>query len=505
MNGEGMEHPIELLSALLDGELSARERRSVESHLQGCEGCRSILADLRSVDGALGAEEAPPVPGSLAGRILGRAGETRVAPEPRPLPRITWFRLPMAAAAVLAGVLALWVAYIGMEGMTPEDLQPETLRTLDVAAEPEAEDDAARARHAFAPPPEEGSGEGDSGRGLRAPVPEAVPPVEDRQPPGKGEITGSAGAAPAGDRPRPAAAPGKKRPAAPPPVDLDASEPPRRPASPESGRREMGDVAPEAKGSPSVLAHAEADAVADTGTGQPAAAGGPAPMLESQAVDPAKAARRVAAETRPEESRSEEPPAPAMAPRRPLEDEGYRARLESVGFSSQPPLEPRRLFLVRGEAGVSLSEAGELTVTGPGYTCSILLETRREELRPSRTASEAQPEEAPEVPSLFESADRALAGGQLPAEPVGGEKASALIAREGAAGVRVDRPAGEEMLLMTGPDGSVTLLHSGPAGPGTDAAGSSPALADTLRRLAAEIYRARLEGTCGTLPEDLRR
>ena len=116
--GEG-EHPLEILSASLDGELSAGESARLRSHLAGCEGCSRMLEELRAVDRALAAEEAEPVPAHLEGRIRSRI---RGADGGRlfAFPLRRW-RLPAAAAAGLAGLLALWVAFTGFEGPGPVD------------------------------------------------------------------------------------------------------------------------------------------------------------------------------------------------------------------------------------------------------------------------------------------------------------------------------------------------------------------------------------------------
>ncbi|MDX1690515.1 MAG: zf-HC2 domain-containing protein [Acidimicrobiia bacterium] len=48
-----MTHPDDLLSALLDGELTPAERRVVAAHLDGCGECRTELADLSMARTAL--------------------------------------------------------------------------------------------------------------------------------------------------------------------------------------------------------------------------------------------------------------------------------------------------------------------------------------------------------------------------------------------------------------------------------------------------------------------
>ena len=51
----------EQLSAFVDGELSPEEEAGLREHLEGCAGCRSALALLRGMTGALAsAEEEPP-------------------------------------------------------------------------------------------------------------------------------------------------------------------------------------------------------------------------------------------------------------------------------------------------------------------------------------------------------------------------------------------------------------------------------------------------------------
>jgi len=118
-------HPVEALSAFLDQEIGAAERKEIEAHLLACPGCRALLEDLRRLDAAVGAEVAPPVPAGLAGRIrsrLGAAGAadaargvtaTVSAAAPEMPPRARWSSrirpLPLAAAASLVVVCALWI------------------------------------------------------------------------------------------------------------------------------------------------------------------------------------------------------------------------------------------------------------------------------------------------------------------------------------------------------------------------------------------------------------
>jgi hypothetical protein len=91
-------HPIEAISALVDGELSPAERASVEAHVASCAACRELLEDIRRL--ALATPEAgiPEVPDGLAARIAARRDAAHTV---RPRGR---FVVPFAVAATLASV-----------------------------------------------------------------------------------------------------------------------------------------------------------------------------------------------------------------------------------------------------------------------------------------------------------------------------------------------------------------------------------------------------------------
>jgi len=80
------------LPELVDGELSADERRALEEHLAACPRCREKLAVLRACWEALGEEEAPEVSHSFARRFWHRVER------PRRLRRLA------AAAAILIAI-----------------------------------------------------------------------------------------------------------------------------------------------------------------------------------------------------------------------------------------------------------------------------------------------------------------------------------------------------------------------------------------------------------------
>jgi hypothetical protein len=107
------QHPVEALSALLDGEVAEGERVSIEAHLTGCGVCRDLLEDMRLLDCAVVAEAPPPVPVDLASRIREKldapASSGAAAPSPWRRARRRRRDLRLAAAAcILVGGL-VWI------------------------------------------------------------------------------------------------------------------------------------------------------------------------------------------------------------------------------------------------------------------------------------------------------------------------------------------------------------------------------------------------------------
>jgi uncharacterized membrane protein YccC len=95
----------------LEGEALADD--AVRAHLEECEACRAILADLRSIEEEAAALPPPPPPPGAWSRIerrLEAAGSRRAgAPAQRwQHPPLAW--LGVAAALVLAVATALWIA-----------------------------------------------------------------------------------------------------------------------------------------------------------------------------------------------------------------------------------------------------------------------------------------------------------------------------------------------------------------------------------------------------------
>ncbi len=135
MTGRGFgrdEHPEELLSASLSGDLTAAERTALDAHLSGCARCRATLeafAEERHLISGL--REVPP-PRDLGARV--RAGiEGRGAAVP-------WWRRPstlVAGFASLATVAAALLAVVVFSGIPREGVgnATPTAMTSTVASE----------------------------------------------------------------------------------------------------------------------------------------------------------------------------------------------------------------------------------------------------------------------------------------------------------------------------------------------------------------------------------
>ena len=159
-------HPVEALSAYLDGELSPSEAAELEMHLRDCRECGLALEDLRLLSRAVAGEELPPLPADLAGRITRRLEPDRPG---KSAPRAGWltgfFGAPLAAAA--AAVLAvgvLWVVWQGSQ-MTMMSPPPEV-------AELDAVEQEERAESRFAPDADKKAAMADAALGADAAPPD---------------------------------------------------------------------------------------------------------------------------------------------------------------------------------------------------------------------------------------------------------------------------------------------------------------------------------------------
>jgi hypothetical protein len=152
------QHPTDLLSEYLDGDLTPATRAEVDAHLAGCAACRATLAGLDEVRTAARAwAETPAAPATdlwpgIAARL---AGPREVAPAPvglaasetgpagRPAPPVAWYRrritvgLPeLALAASL--VAAVGTALVWQRGPTPD--APAAAAPAPIVAQADGDD-----------------------------------------------------------------------------------------------------------------------------------------------------------------------------------------------------------------------------------------------------------------------------------------------------------------------------------------------------------------------------
>ncbi len=98
----------ELISAYLDGELTADQSRYVTEWLDTNPGALREVEHIRRTWDLLDEYEDEPVPEGFAARVFDATGIERPAKQGRVL-RMAWYRHPLAAAAVLlVAVGALW-------------------------------------------------------------------------------------------------------------------------------------------------------------------------------------------------------------------------------------------------------------------------------------------------------------------------------------------------------------------------------------------------------------
>jgi anti-sigma factor RsiW len=119
----------EALSAFLDGELPPEERRELERHLSGCDGCRERLEELRELGEGLRAWPDADPPEWIGRAALERARRSRAAP----------LRLLAAAASlVLVALAVLWAVR-----ERPASPPPEVPPAAEVPSAPGAPGDGA--------------------------------------------------------------------------------------------------------------------------------------------------------------------------------------------------------------------------------------------------------------------------------------------------------------------------------------------------------------------------
>lgn len=99
---------LELISAKIDGELTAEEAAALDAHLALCPECRALLADFTAMHAAMPAPAAPP-PG-LADQVLDQIRQSKVVPMPPAKKRFrqrAWVSVAAVLVLVVAGGYAL--------------------------------------------------------------------------------------------------------------------------------------------------------------------------------------------------------------------------------------------------------------------------------------------------------------------------------------------------------------------------------------------------------------
>lgn len=102
----------EILSALIDGELSADERRMVHEHLQGCPACRETVEEFTQIHGLVGELPRLVAPAAFVSHVVERPARSPVASVANVAfsGRRRWVALGLGAAAVGISLAGLFTA-----------------------------------------------------------------------------------------------------------------------------------------------------------------------------------------------------------------------------------------------------------------------------------------------------------------------------------------------------------------------------------------------------------
>ncbi len=102
-------HPEELISAMLDGEISPADAGGVQPHLPACAECRLLVEELRKIGAAAKREAVPVLPDDLGARIHRRLAAP-VGPATHRAPGFFGTaRFPLVTAATLLVAALIWM------------------------------------------------------------------------------------------------------------------------------------------------------------------------------------------------------------------------------------------------------------------------------------------------------------------------------------------------------------------------------------------------------------
>ena len=114
-----MTHPDDLLADYVDGALADAERAGVDAHLATCARCRDEVALAGRARSALKEMPLAEAPAGIASRALAEAASAGKAARVGGPPR--WTRLlPIAAAAVVVGLLVIALPRLGQRAGSPQ-------------------------------------------------------------------------------------------------------------------------------------------------------------------------------------------------------------------------------------------------------------------------------------------------------------------------------------------------------------------------------------------------
>ncbi len=175
MNVHADPHPLALVSAFLDGELTSQESALVEAHLSVCASCRELLEDFRLLAASSGSVVVPDPAADLRSRIRSRLAEAERSGRPRFRIDVRPFRLGLAAAAAAVLVIGLWLSRQGLNpvpGALPP-AEPPSSAVHEQTSKDQATGGATSLKEssgpAFAPTPPTAAPLGDEERIVQAP------------------------------------------------------------------------------------------------------------------------------------------------------------------------------------------------------------------------------------------------------------------------------------------------------------------------------------------------
>lgn len=143
---------LELISAKLDGMISAEQEAVLEDHLAVCPACRALQADLEALHAALektAAQPVPPPPDLLEGVLAQIHAEQQIKPAPkhRTHPWRSWAAMAAVFAVVVAGAAGIKFFRSGSGigasagssgGAAPPQASSEQITGMVAAAAPDA-------------------------------------------------------------------------------------------------------------------------------------------------------------------------------------------------------------------------------------------------------------------------------------------------------------------------------------------------------------------------------